>query len=167
MKKFITLAAISMSFALPAQTYASENLVSDVEAFYKSFETTLNTRDFETTRSIVNEHFAEDFAHYDDGVNTYGKTGLLDFINQSINNRVSTRLDIDMKSVKFSEEQNEIHAHFVLDQDILTPSPEQNKNTLKPRLTLKLECFDQFRITESNSFELYKCDCKTLKRTQH
>lgn len=143
--------AISFILAFPIQTHASESLIKNVENFYLGFDSSMNAGDRETTLSLIEKHVAEDFGHYDDGVRTYGKTEFKEIVKVAQNMKV----EINLLDVRHSEENNEILADFIITQHYF-----ENKTSIH---TMSLKCHDSLRILDETNFELYKCDCTTLK----
>lgn len=164
MRKFIALSACLGAFILPSTLSASQSLVKEVEEFYMNFETSMTSGNYETTIDLLERYIADDFGHYDDGEFTYGKEEFKGMLSTNSEQKIGTDMSIDMKSVKFSEEKNEILANFIIKQEIYTNKEKDGKTEPYLTASVKLECNDYLRILDPETVKLYKCDCTTLEK---
>ncbi len=165
MRKFFIASVCLAALAIPSTPFASQTLVNEVKDFYQTFEKSMSAGDYETTLGLFDRYIADDFGHYDDGELSYGKEEFKDMISSNNEQKIGTTVDIDMKTVKFSEEKNEIHANFIIQQDIIK-NVEQEDGEIKQIVTasMKLECHDYLRVIDPETVKLYKCDCTTLEK---
>lgn len=167
MRKLMVLTLCLGVLAFPQTPFASQSLVKEVEQFYTDFETSMTAGDYEKTLSLFDRYIADDFGHYDDGELTYGKVEFKDMISTNNEQKIGTDVEIDMKSVEFSEEKNEILANFIIKQDIYENVEKDGETTKELTASMTLECNDYLRVLDPETVKLYKCDCITLEKFDH
>lgn len=167
MRKYITLSILLVGLAIPSTPFASQSLVPEVETFYKTFETSLTGGDYKTTLGLIDKYVADDFGHYDDGEFIYGKGQFKNIISNNNESQIGNEVNIDMKSVQYSEDTNEILANFIIKQDFYSDVTHngETQRTLKESMTL--ECKDYLRILDDETFKLYKCDCTVIEKIKN
>ncbi len=73
-------------------------------------------------------------------------------------------MNIDMKSIKYSEETNEILTNFIIKQEYFSDVTQNGTTEKKLIQSVTLECHDNLRILDENTVKLYKCDCTILEK---
>lgn len=164
MRKFIAFSVCLGALAFSNAPFASQSLVNEVEQFYKDFESSMNSSDYEKTLGLFDKYIADDFGHYDDGELSYGKTEFKDMISTNNEQKIGTDVNIDMKSVKFSEENNEILANFIIKQEIYSNTEKDGQTHKELTASMTLECNDYLRVLDPKTIKLYKCDCTTIEK---
>ena len=169
MKKFLVIAMVALSFTVTAPSSASdlspeispEEAIKNVEAFYMELQKKMNESDYDTALSIINERFAEDFLHYDDGEVSYGKDGMILFVENHKEAKVRTRMDIDIINTSYDSEKSEVLTKFNISQKFYKRSEDNNEEYEDTGARIYLTCSDSLRVQDQDDFELYKCDCIT------
>tara|TARA_R110001592_G_scaffold20926_17_gene84724 strand:+ start:2452 stop:3018 length:567 start_codon:yes stop_codon:yes gene_type:complete len=165
MKKHLIIACAIASFMMPSASQASgtssEDTITNVKAFYMELQDKMNTSDYDTALSIIDKRFADDFLHYDDGEVSYGKDGMILFVENHKNTSVRTSMDIDFTSAQFDAEKNEVTTHFKISQKFFKHSDEDGTEYEDKDSRIQLTCEDSLRVQDAENFQLYKCNCVT------
>ena len=150
------VALVAGGSEIPAKTenvlLDKDSITQQVAGFYKAYESSINTLDYDESLRIINTFVAEDFKHYDDGVFTYDKAGFLERLKEGKNNQPQKNsIRVDILDVYFVENSStEVRLNFRLAE---LGRGEDNKKIL--------ECHDSIRVLGPSDFKLYKCDCIT------
>ena len=174
MKKFLITTMVIFSFMVSAPSHASdlsseitpEEAIKNVEAFYMELQKKMNESDYDTALSIIDKRFAEDFLHYDDGEVSYGKDGMILFVENHKNANIRTRMDIDIIDTTFDPEKSEVLTKFHISQKFYKRSKETGVEEEDTGARIYLTCNDSLRVQDQENFELYKCDCITKNGPQ-
>lgn len=172
MKKYILIALALLTAPLPS--YASEQstdtqatqenkispeeAVKNVEAFYMALQNHMNDSQYDKALSMIDKHFAEDFLHYDDGEVSYGKDGMIMFVENNKNLKVRTKMDINIIDTDYMPEKQEVLTKFNISQKFYKFDKDGNEYEDKDS-RISLMCSDSLRVKTPEEFQLYKCDC--------
>ncbi len=165
MKKILTLALVAASLIVPYTSYAADK--SDPEKhvidYYADLQEKMNKPDYDTAIEMVKKHFAKDFLHYDDGEVSYGKDGMILFIENHKKANVRTEMNIDIYESSFDDEISEVKLKFNISQKFFKKDKETGEEIEDKAGRINLKCVDNIRYTNKDNFGLYKCDCITIK----
>ncbi len=168
MKKILTLALVAASLIAPYASYATEK--SDPEKhvidYYARLQENMNKPDYDKAIEMVKKHFAKDFLHYDDGKVSYGKDGMILFIENHKKANVRTEMNIDIYESSFDEKINEVELKFNISQKFFKKDKETGDEIEDKAGRINLKCVDNIRYTDKDNFKLYKCDCITIKNEE-
>ncbi len=182
MKKILTLAVVTTALITPIKSYASDDTskvapsktekvasqegveaIKRVKDFYLELQSNMNKPDYDKALEIVKKHFAKDFLHYDDGEVSYGKDGMILFVENHKKNNVRTEMNIDIFESSFNDEVSEVRVKFNISQKFFKKNAETGEEIEDIAGRINLTCTDDIRYTDKDNFELYKCDCITVK----
>lgn len=166
MKKFLAIAILALLCASPTTSFASdeispEDAIKNVEAFYMELQKNMNKSEYDEALSIIDKHFAKDFLHYDDGEVSYGKDGMILFVENHKKMNVRTMMNIDIKETSFDPATSEVTTNFDILQKFYRLSEETGEEYEDKAGRIYLSCSDSLRVEDAQSFELYKCNCTT------
>lgn len=137
-----------------------EDAIKNVETFYMTLQNHMNEAKYEEALSMIDQHFAEDFLHYDDGEVSYGKDGMIMFVENNRDMKVRTKMDINIIDTDYMPEKQEVLTKFNISQKFYKFN-EAGEEYEDKDARISLMCSDSLRVTTPKEFELYKCDCIT------
>lgn len=166
MKKFLAVVTIAFLCASPITSFASDEIsaeeaIKNVEAFYMELQKKMNQSEYDDALSMIDKHFAKDFLHYDDGKVSYGKDGMILFVENHKKMNVRTMMDIDIKDTSFDPETSEVTTNFDILQKFYKRSKDTGEEYEDKAGRIYLSCSDSLRVEDAQNFELYKCNCTT------
>ena len=135
-----------------------EEAIKNVETFYMTLQSHMNEAKYEEALSMIDQHFAEDFLHYDDGEVSYGKDGMIMFVENNRDMKVRTKMDINIIDTDYMPEKQEVLTKFNISQEFYKFN-EAGEEYEDKDARISLMCSDSLRVTTPKEFELYKCDC--------
>ena len=137
---------------------ASNDIVEDVKAFYMDFVKLLSDNNKEDLIALTENVFADDFDHWDDGAFSYSKADLLKTFAQA-EARSETRVRFDIASAVYDEDIHAVILEFTSNSYSMDMHGDE-------KLVLSIRCLDTLPVSEDGTFQLKKCDCKTLVSPQ-
>lgn len=151
----ILLACIILQDSSTPVFAQNTDIKTNIKNFYSDFANNMTQSKYDDVISLVSKYFASDFGHFDDGTLAYGKEQFIVSLKEQKAAQTKMSVTIDFKSDPIvSADGKEVRINFEISQ-LIGPQKENSFST-------KSFCHDSLRILNTNTFELYKCDCKTI-----